>query len=242
MDKGPKYLSEKEQDRFEEYLLGRMSTQAATQFQQELEEDSKLSEQFQEFKALFRTIEEAALRNALEDFHNETLPPKNKKTRTTFYRIAAGVAILMALGTGYWLINRATPSERVFETYFSPDPGLPTVMGSQDNYAFYEAMVDYKRGDYTSAIKKWEKLYGSKSEKDTLNYFLGCAHLANGTAESALDYLKRNEHDTHSAFYQESNYFLGLAYLKLNQRDAALPYFKRSGLPKSKEILELISK
>ncbi len=241
MDKNPKYLSEKEQDLFEEYLLGRLSDEEATQFQQELKINPELSEKFQEFKALFRAVEEAALRNTLEDFHNETVTFKgintSKKTRVVFYRIAAGIAVLIALGTGYWLTNRPNSNERLFEAYFSPDPGLPTVMGTQENYAFYEAMVDYKRGEYTTAIKKWEPLLGKKPQNDTLNYFLGAASLADNLPNKAILYFETVLKHKESLFIDASHFYLALAQLKEGQISDAIKNLEASKDQKSKQLL-----
>ena len=200
-----------------------------------------MSERFQEFKALFRTVEEAALRDTLEDFHNETSTFQgrntNKKARVIFYRIAAGIAVLIALGTGYWLANRPGPNERLFETYFSPDPGLPTVMGTQDNYAFYEAMVDYKRGEYTTAITKWELLLEKKPQNDTLNYFLGAALLANNLSNEAIPYFETVLKNKESLFMDPSHFYLALAQIKEGQISDAIKNLEASKDQKSKELL-----
>ena len=120
--------------------------------------------------------------------------------------------------------NRLSPNEKLYNEFFTPDPGLPTVMGENGDYSFYEAMVDYKHGDYNEAIKKWERQLFQKPKNDTLNYFLGSAHLANGNSKKAIDYLEDVADDKKSIFYNDANTYMGLALLKTGQ----IPEAKKS--------------
>lgn len=246
MDKYPKYISEEQQERFERYLLGELTDEERKTFEREVLKDPELRDQFEEFKALFETIEEAGMRAQLDTFHQaleeaktpvRQLEPVGRKFN---YRIAASVAILLAFG-GLWFFNRLDPNEQLFREYYSPDPGLPTVMGSNDNYAFYEAMVDYKQGKYDVAISKWEKLLAQKPENDTLNYFLGSAHLANGNTQRSLPYLENVSQNNRSRFYQESLYYLGLNYLKLGRNEDAERVLGQGTSTKGQQLKEKLN-
>ncbi len=244
MDKYPKYISQEQQEIFEQFLRGKMSEEEHSSFEFSLSKDEKLKNSFKEFKSLFEAVEEDGLRSKLEDFHKameEETPVRQINTSKKWftYSIAASISIFLAVG-GLWFFNRQSPNEALFEQYFSPDPGLPTVMGTNDNFAFYEAMVDYKLGNYEIAIKKWEKLLETKPENDTLNYFLGSAYLANMEFETALDYLLKNEHNESSPFYEETHFYLGMTYLKLNKVSKVKTHFEKSKVPVSNEILEAI--
>ena len=120
----------------------------------------------------------------------------------------------------------------MFLEYFSPDPGLPTVMGNNDNYPFYEAMVDYKEGNYDVAIKKWRGLLVSKPNNDTLNYFLGVAHLANDDSKSAIPYLEKID-VSESFFGKDAKHYLGLAHLKSGDIEKA-----KALLEKDSEVIK----
>lgn len=242
MDKIPKQPSEKEQDLFEAYLMGKMDAGAEAQFLQDLEVNPELKQRFEEFKTLFLVISEDALRKKLEEFHAAVDPSDSTSGRFSFYRIAAGVALLFALGIGFWLVTRPSPNEKLFNTYYSPDPGLPTVMGTQANYAFYEAMVDYKQGAYTSAIAKWEVLFSAQTSNDTLVYFLGSAYLAQGNSEKAIEFLKRSlQSQRKGQLKDDAYYYLGLAYLKLGETEAALENLRKSGNPQSEKLAKNIA-
>src|SRR5690606_36367030 len=105
-----------------------------------------------------------------------------------FLKIAATLAILVSVGI--WALLQKSPGEKLYRQYFTPDPGLPTVMGNTDNFTFNEAMVYYKQGDYGAAIAQWEGLLPQKRDNDTLNYFLGAAHLAHGNVPEAIPFLE----------------------------------------------------
>ena len=224
MDKGPKYISQEQQEEFERFLLNQMELEEETIFHEKLEGDTILKNQFEEFKALLFAVEEDGLRKVLNDFH-DTIPKKDNTSKSNFYlyRIAAGIAIIVALGL--WFFNQQSPNDKLFEEYFTPDPGLPTVMGSSENYDFYEAMVDYKQGNYQVAIEKWEKLLLAKPNNDTLNYFLGVAHLAGGANEAAIPFLIKVSNSS-SYFEKEARHYLGLAYLKKGEIDKAKTFLK----------------
>ena len=242
MDDKPTYLTPEEQDYFERYLLGQMSAREQEGFESQLASHHELNSKFLEFKTMFRVIEEGGLRGKMDSFHqdfenDEKIRQIRPKISKTFYRIAATVAILIGLG-GFWYFNAPNSNERLFNTYFMPDPGLPTVMGNTTNYAFYEAMVDYKMGNYDVALQKWEGLLVEGDTNDTLIYFLGMANLAEGNSLKTIAYLEHNLTSNSPAFLNETFYFLGMAYLKSGNFTAAVENLKKSGLPKAQKVLK----
>ncbi|MFK7812182.1 MAG: tetratricopeptide repeat protein [Maribacter sp.] len=245
MDKYPKYISQEQQELFERFLLDIMSAKERDSFELSLKKSKDRQESFDEFKSLFETIEEDGLRSKLEDFHNKVVQDKPviklKVSKTKFnFRIAAAATILLTLGL--WFFNRPSANERVFNKYYTQDPGLPTVMGTNDNYKLYEAMVDYKQGNYAIAIGKWEELLETKPENDTLNYFLGVSKLAIDDEKQAITHLKIAKKTKESIFKNEIYLFLGLAYLKLEKLDSGKEYLELSKDKKAKKILSELNK
>lgn len=243
MDKNLKYISPEQQEEFEHFLLGSMTYDQEADFKERLNENAELRVQFDEFKSLFHAVEEEGMRTTLNAFHqkfelNHSSKSSNKKRKV--FLIAASITALMALGVSFFL-NQPTQGEKLFEEYFSPDPGLPTVMGSNDNYDFYEAMVDYKQGHYDVAIQKWEKLLVQKPENDTLNYFLGAAYLANDNTKEGLVFLKTTlESSPQSVFNKEALYFIALGQLKNGNEKEAIECLKKISDEKSETLLKNI--
>mgnify|MGYP000542504601 FL=1 len=148
--------------------------------------------------------------------------------------IAASIAILIG---GFWFFNKPKSNEALFNKYYIEDRGLETNMGESDNYTFDDAMVDYKQKKYNLAIGKWNILLKNKPENDTLNYFLGVAHLANKNENEAINYLKEVTKATESEFLNEAYFYLGLSYLKMDNTDLAIEYFEKSNSKTSKTII-----
>ncbi|MDC6366120.1 MULTISPECIES: M48 family metallopeptidase [Flavobacteriaceae] len=240
MENSYKDISPDQQETFERFLMDVMSETERIDFQQKLESDTELAQKFNDFKTLFRMVEETALRESMDSLHTEMEASGKKEIvphpKFNLYRIAAGVAILISLGA--WFLFRQNPNEKLFNKYFTPDPGLPTVMGTSDNYTFYEAMVDYKQGNYDTAIAKWQGLHQLQASNDTLNYFLGTAFLSNGKADSAIPFLNNTLQYNQSVFHEDALYYLALAYLKEGKTDQAINILESSKDERSKTLLQ----
>lgn len=240
MDKETTIWTPEEQRIFEQYLLEEMDAREKAGLELRLRSEPAFQSKFLEFKKLFRTIEEEGLKAKLDDFHKDfENNGKVVKLRTHAYRsyywAAAVIALLILLG-GSWYFYAPSAHERLFDIYFTPDPGLPTVMGSSDNYVFYEAMVDYKQGNYAIALEKWEGLLPGKVDNDTLNYFMGAAYLANGEAQKSIGCFDRVLEGDHPLFQSEAAFYKGLAHLKLNEIAKALQSLERTSEAKGKAL------
>ncbi len=246
MESNAKYSSPEQLEIFERYLMEKMEASETGEFEQQLSNDQELKDAYHEFKTMVFAVEEAALNEKIESFHSNWESGEDKvisiqKSKKIHYLIAASVAFLIGMG-GLWFYNSPNPNQRLFDEYFTPDPGLPTVMGHSDEYDFYEAMVDYKRKNYTVAIAKWEKLLALKPENDTLNYFLGSARLANDQEGISLAFLEKTAANENSVFQDEANFYMGLAHLKMGQGEKAKAFLKKSNSVAAKELISKVNK
>ncbi len=222
--------------------MGTLSESEKAQFESQLQADPILQQQVSDVKTMLSGIEGAILKDRMEVFHEEiesnanSIPEPIKKPRRTLYYglgFAASLALFAMLYFGPFSENA---NKSLYDTYFEPDPGLPTTMGSTSDFEFYDAMVDYKKGDFNAAISKWETLpNGTKG--DTLTYFLGVAHLANTNETKAIEYLAPLSQQPNPAFAKETQYYLGLAYLKKNDTVNAKRALEASGTPGALKIL-----
>lgn len=225
----------------ERYYTNAMTNEERQEFDKRLQADSEFKTQVETARMLMLGIETQSLIEQLDDYHKD-IPEKphhntsSKIMSLRFLKYAAAVIILIAIGS-FWFFGTSS-HEKLYTQYFTPDPGLPTAMGNTEYYDFYDAMVNYKRGDYKIAISKWEKIYQNKPENDTINYFLGVAHLADKNIEKSISFLKKTADVTESNFNNDAHFYLGLAYLKINNRDLAIKYLKLNNSEKSKELLD----
>lgn len=238
-------ISQKLLESVEKYLNNTMDADSLKAFKTRLKNDFEFNAQVEDIKTTLLGIEAQTLKEKLNDFHKEIKPSANKitKDKTTktksllnLRKLAVAAAIIIAFGSIWFFSN--PPNEKLYAKYFKPDPGLPTTMSSTNDFDFYDAMVNYKRGDYKLAIDKWQALLAQKTENDTLNYFLGVAHLANKNEVEAIPFLERlvQSQDTFPLIH-DAYYYLGLAYLKDGNLTLAKKYFNLSNTEASNNII-----
>ncbi len=238
-------ISQELLETIERYLNNTMQQNERSLFEKTLLNNTELKQKVEDVKIMLFGIETSALKEKLDIFHKELItdksfykkPKKVKNLSFTKYAIAASIVILLGFG-GWWVTNQKSSNEKLFAKYFKPDPGLATTMSSTNNFKFYDAMVNYKHGDYNIAIGKWEALLQNKPKNDTLYYFLGVAYMANKNDFISIEHLNAVTKIENSVFKSEAFYYLGLAYLKNGESEKAINFFKQSDLEKSKQILD----
>ena len=216
-----------------------MTPEELKAFETRLEEDPEFKIQVNDIITLFSGIETQSLKEQLDEFHKDIQQPSQKKSSKVRYlqfrKFVAAAAIVIALGS-FWMYNQNT-SDRLYSKYFTPDPGLPTTMSNTSNYEFYDAMVNYKQGDYKTAIEKWEILKTNTPNNDTLNYFLGVAHLANKSEANAILFLEKSIQNENFPLVNDAYFYLGLAHLKEDNIELAKENIKKSTTENSKALL-----
>ncbi|MFL0352016.1 tetratricopeptide repeat protein [Xanthomarina sp. GH4-25] len=236
-----KNMTQEELAHIERYINNNLTFEELSIFEEKLKNNPDFKNQVEDIKTLLFGIEKQALKEQLDTFHKD-IPieviedKKQPKFRfLNFKKTAVAAAVIIALGS-FWYTNRSTPKS-VFAKHYTPDPGLPTTMSSSDNFIFYDAMVNYKRKDYLTAISKWQPLLLTKPDNDTLNYFIGSAYLADGKEKEAIPYLKKVTLFKEETFKNDAFYYLGLAYLKVNNVELAKKNLNFSTIDNSKDIL-----
>ena len=236
-------ISEELLETIERYLNGTLSSHELKDFERLLDIDEDFKAQVEGVKTMLLGIEAQSLKEQLDDFHKE-IPItevqkklKSQKVRFLNYsKIAAAAAIIIAIGS-IWFFSSA-PNQKLYAKHFKPDPGLPTTMSSTNNFDFYDAMVNYKHGDYDLAIEKWRLLNENQPDNDTLNYFIGAAYLANKNEAEAIPFLERaTASEDDFVFLNDAYYYLGLAYLKKGNIELAKKQLDLSNTDSAKEIL-----
>jgi len=243
-------ITQDQLERIERYLNDTMPDEQRRQFEQQLNTDEAFKLLVADVKVMLLGVESASLKSNLDEFHDDMVPVKTlephkstsatttklKKTRIKIIKFMAAAAVIIFVGT-FWLESRSSSTEQLFAKHFTPDPGLPTTMGVTKNFEFYDAMVNYKQGEYKTAISKWQTLLSSDQQNDTLHYFMGVAHLADGDEKKAINYLKNLTEKESISFKKETAYYLGLAYLKADNVEDAKKYLTFSGTESATQLL-----
>ena len=240
-------ISQAEFERIEKYIMLKMTETEKTEFDNELRTDPELKAKFEELKYIIEGIEKVALKEELEQIHARSEAQDEKGFRKksglnrNYFSIAASVIIVALISTMLFL--RPKENERLFADYFESDPGLVTAMSSNDiDYEFERGMVDYKSGEYKAAIDRWKPLLAENPANDTLNYFLGTAHLELNNTGLAIARLKEVTKEPQSRFFNEAHWYLALAYLLENKTEDAFKALEKTSHPSKKELLSKLDK
>ena len=222
----------------EAYLSGTMTPEQHTAFSARLQTDRAL----QEARLLITGIREASLIDKLESFHAtstkkiSSIAPVRKMRP---YRIAAAASVIIIAASVIFLFKK-TGNDKLMASYFEPDPGLATAMGSSDNYAFNRGMVDYKTAKYNEAIEAWRPLMAANPNNDTLHYFSGVSFLALKKADSAEHHLLQVWNNNASHFRSDAGWYLALALVNQDKKAEARSILQQTNHPRKEELLSRI--
>ena len=235
-----KNISQNTLELIERFLNNELQGQPLIDFKKKLHNDKDFRSQVDFVKNIPIGVERAVLKEKIESFHSElqSQPPLIKLHRTNFFlKIAVAASLIICFGLLFYFYQ-SSPNEKLYQAYYTPDPGLPTVMSSTSEYEFYDAMVDYKRKNYDFAISKWSALYQKAPDNDTLNYFLGMAWMASKEEEKSFPYLEQVTKNNESVFQDDARFYLALYHVKNNNIELAKQNLRGLTVDKAKKLLE----
>lgn len=239
----PDSISQEEFEKIESYLLKSMSNSQQKIFEKELSENKALSAKFHTVKSMVNGIEEIAFRENLEGIHQEweANASESQKKSWIWIRYSIAASIILVIGFFSWLFwLRPDVSEQLFATYYQADPGLVTAMGGSMEYEFDRGMVDYKTGNYPAAIQRWEDLIQENPGNDTINYFLGAAHLELNNTTPAKHYLQKVLESDGSKFKEEAIWYLALVNVLERDYEKAIIHLNQSDHPDKDKLTKSI--
>jgi tetratricopeptide (TPR) repeat protein len=240
-------ITAEEFERIERFLTNEMEEDESKAFEQELSSNEELREKSEEIKLFLLGIKEHSLEQELQHFHRDIVPATRLKKKAAIVSpwkklaVAASILALIAVGI-WWFMQDLNTYDTIYGRYYTPDPGLATVMSSSADYNFDKAMVEYKNGEYDKALKNWEDLYKANPANDTLAYFIGAAYMAKKDNNRAIENFMQVVKNKEGAFYRDACWYLGLSYLKQNNANLAVEYIQKSNHSQREAILKTITK
>jgi hypothetical protein len=225
-------------DLIESYLMEDMNADERKSFELELEERADLREELEIQKDLVKAIQIGGLKEELKEIHEQQQSASTRSSRIPVWGIAASIAVILTIGL--WLSQPSDPTNAdLFAEYSTTDPGLPVTMGASDNYVFKDAMVDYKQGDYQTAINKWIELQPEFGASDTLNYYLAMAHFNLEEYDQAENYIAQVRTSTSNRLRAKAQWYEVLIALRTNDVDFIKSLEIVEGSEYEREILEI---
>lgn len=219
----PETISQEDFERIDRYVKNLMDPKEKSSFEIELTQQPQLKNEVELHRKLIASLEVNTFIREKEYSTSNSLKPAPFKNIVSFRRVwlAAASVIIILTAAALWFILSPSKNDRLYSSYYSIDPGMPTNMGAEEEYEFNRGMVDYKTGEYEQAISRWEKLYAEDSLNSELNYFLGVAWLNLENVPKSAHYLDKVSPDTLSPFRQSAIWYLALANIKMNNNQKA---------------------
>lgn len=139
-----------------------------------------------------------------------------KKSNFSKLRVAAVLFPLIVI-SGYFLVNKVTPNERLYTSYYEKEIGLPVFMGMNEALIFQESMNAFKDAAFEEALVGFNALLEATPNNDTLLYFIACSNMELNNLNAAIE--KFNLIAPTSSFKEKAAYRTALIYLKLNKKE-----------------------
>lgn len=233
-------MQESNFNKIQDYFENKMSEVEATAFKLEIEKNTELQKEVEEYKSIVQGIESFGMKKMLDEIHNDEFGVKKKKEKNAINKlhIVGGVLILAAL-IGYLLYpiieeNRSLQKKQPFENInmqFAQNmpvlEGLPVTLSSDNNVLFQEAMVAYRMKDYKMADKIFAQINMVNQLSDTLSIYHANALIELGSYQQAISLLSPLTITDSSPYYYDAIWFQAKAFLSYNKIDSARVMIKK---------------
>ncbi len=220
-----------------DYLRGEHTIYSRKRFEEMLNNHPSLKKEFLEEKKIYEMVMTGNIHQQLQKMYDSQKEVSLKSSVSPYLRIAA--AIIFIIGVSLLVRYYAQPDTQLFDDYYTPAVGLPTVMGSTENLSFEDAMVEYKMGHYTKAKKAFEMQY-QQNPTDTLAFYIGQSAMAEGDDQTASTYFSTIPQN--SSYHEDALWYRTLLLIKQSDDADALALLKNTTWSKYKkqadEIME----
>lgn len=168
-----------------------------------------------------------------ERYTSNTVVEKKQRTIALYLKIAASILLVMSVGAFFWLSEKNSTHQELFEAYFIPYEAPVNFRSDTSPYTdedWKQALMLYDNKQYVEAIPYLNKVVAEKPG-NTLALFL------RGVSYLAIDSMAAAEKDFNAIIIQENNLFAEQAKWYL-----ALTYLKADKVEPAKALLHELAK
>ena len=216
-------------DRIIQYLSGDLSDAEKKAFEEELNSDPRLSEEYEEVSRAYNLVsselkkrDEAHFRAALNKVMLSEGPSRNRRPpnrRPRLYLlipVAASLALLLTL----YLVNRLEPA--AFSRFYKPDSDRVLLALSGETRGSADSGIQqYRSGNYQSAYEKLDQIYREDAGNHQALLFLLLAAIELDRSERIVGIIRVTELDPESRLDQCLSWYTSLAMLKNGRTEEA---------------------
>ncbi|MEQ8244131.1 hypothetical protein [Fulvivirga sp.] len=208
-------MTPKEQiELFDNFINGNLSGDEKLAFENRLNNDLKLKEEFDEYRLIIAGIVEHGAKGLKEKLkEREEYYRRSRTNAKMYYKIAA--AILLVMVSTFLILKYAySPNlASLYLKYYEPYPNIVDPLDRTGNSEVLSAYQLYELGKYNETIEKLSAIPDNIIKPSSL-FYLGQAYMATSELEKALDCFQKIEDS--SNYYQIAQWHIALTFLKLN--------------------------
>jgi tetratricopeptide (TPR) repeat protein len=210
------------EDRVDDFLMGKMSSDESSRFIEEQMNDPDLASRIELRKKIiigFTEVYEEELKQKLIAYDRSLGTTKRLKKITL---IAASILFIVVAGITFVQLTK----KDTIDSFDFFEAGIPNIMNSSARKDELQlGMNAFKLESYDDAILIFEKLNNEKPSNDTLNYFLGISHYRADNIDKAIDFFNSTMVDKKSIYQEKAEFRLAIALIKggdLNRAESIL--------------------
>ena len=222
--------------KIEKYLSGEMSLQEKLEFEDLIQTDPILKQEFDLRNEINQAILEEDvmdLRNSLDQIYKSTRNRKIKFLNPFVINVAAAVIIILIVVSGIFIYNKSLNNDQLYNKFYTKYPSVSISRSLSDNDSqklVQKAFLLYDKNDFKNASILFNKLL----ENDQSNYkdmfYLAICEQEQNNLKTSEKYLNILIKEKDQFYWEQAHWYLALNYIKLGDRS------------KAKEILKVIVK
>ena len=246
-------------EKMDAYVRQTMTEKEREAFEQELETDPTLRQEWEAFQHLVEGVKAAGDHALKQTIARASSAPRRRRQLTIRWALAAAGVVALALGI--WWLQQPALQDRTFEAYFTPEKKrLAETLDVLESSGFARPEVskallgglkDYEKGDYDQAVAgflQYLDAAGAGADKAAV-FYLGLCYVQQGDYKKAIARLEPLAAQPDISWQPDAEYYLALALLKTRDGKRARALFGKIAADsshtyhdQSAEILEGLKK
>ena len=183
---------------------------------------------------------ERALRLPTEAFRDtlaavmaeEEVPARPVRRLWWPYAVAAGLALLIAIGLGWYAQRARTPDwQALYASHFSPPPSpflLRDASPDPADVSLFQGATAYEAQAYAEAAQAWTQVPDTHPQAAVAQLYTGISWLAAGEAARAIERLEAlAQSDADPSVRATAQWYLALAWLRRQDPVQARPWLEQ---------------
>lgn len=201
---------------FDEYLNGTLNQSEKTAFEDRIETDTLFDSEFKVHQLLIKGIVESGkseLKKRLAD--HEAKISSRTLNQYLYFRIAAGIALIMILSFIVVKYATSTDYEEVYAQNFSTYPNVIDPINRSESNSDYSIYQLYELKQFNKVIIQLESKINRSSLSDSEWFYLGQSYMTQDNFTEAVTCLKKITKN--SDFHQAAEWYTALAFIKIKE-------------------------